>query len=184
MALILDFKTENQLYEDFISVINQAFNLFSIQDWQIRQLKQAFKTNVLPPTVFLSILDQPQNGSLQFIDKKEKGVATRKNIIKQESTIRFSATRIEQATDTVQTYNGADILKLILGYMQTLEGIKYIKSLGYAQYKASAVNSMDFQNDSDNFQMMPYFDLTFLYTNSFENSVNEITKTRFNIYRI
>ena len=95
---------------------------------------------------------------------------------KEEITIRFSATRRELMNDTVETTNGIDILTLIRAYFQTLNGITMFANNGYAQYRASDINEQSFTNDDENIQLMPYFDCTYLYTDSIKEQINKIDR--------
>lgn len=177
-ATQISFKTKNQLFNDFISLVKSAFESFSIEGWEVRQLRQTFKINHLKPIVFISVISGHQLGQQYYSKTKTDNQITRQAHNKQEVTIRFSATRLEGLNDDLSTYNSTDILKVIRAYMQSPEGIQFLASLGYAQYKAQNINEMNFTNDSDNFQFLPHFDCTFLYTDKWRSTIPEITKIR------
>ena len=182
---ITQFKTENQIFADFVSLVQQALTTFNITGWGVRQLKQVFKVNHLKPTIFISIISDIQTGRQYSSKSLVDSQATRTNSNKQEVKIRFHATRIALASDTVETLTSNGVLKLISKWLQTPEGIKALSLLGYAQYRAEGVNNMDFTNDSENFQFMPFFDCTYLYTETFTTQVNTITKViNTGIYKI
>jgi hypothetical protein len=177
-ATIIKYKTKNQIFNDFISLVKEALNTFSIKDWDVRQLNQIFKINVLSPSVYISITNQRQYGTQGRRKKETETGGETTNCVKQEVTIRFSASRRELVQDTLGTYSGLDILEFVKTYLQSEAGIELLKDLGYAQYRASDISPQNFLNDSDNFQFLPYFDCTFLYTNSWNNTVGEITKIK------
>lgn len=177
-ATQISFKTKNQLFNDFITLVNEALTGFNITSWEIRQLRQVFKINHLKAIIFISIISAHQPGQQYYSKKKIDNQIERKAHNKQEVTIRFSATRLEGLNDDLSTYNSTDILKVIRAYMQSPEGIQFLASLGYAQYKAQNINEMNFTNDSDNFQFLPHFDCTFLYTDKWRSTIPEITKIR------
>ena len=177
-ATQVQFKTKNQIFNDFIFLVKESLITFGIEGWEIRQLKQMFKVNQLKPIIFVSIMNNNQNGRQYYKKGKIEGTINREGHSKQEVKIRFSATRRELQKDTLLTYNGTDILKIIKAYMQSPEGIRYLASLGYAQYRADNISEMDFTNDSDNFQFLPYFDCTFLYTDKWKTIIPEITKVK------
>lgn len=174
-ATQIQFKTKNQIFNDFIGLVKTAFDNFSISGWEIRQLKQIYKVNQLKPTVFISVINGNQNGRQYYKKEKTDGIINRQASSKQEVKIRFAATRRELNNDNLDTYNGSDVLKVIRAYMQSPEGIQYLAGLGYAQYRAENINEMDFVNDSDNFQFLPQFDCTFLYTDKWNTTIPEIT---------
>lgn len=178
------FKTKNQIFNDFIGLTKTALDSFSIFNWEVRQLKQVYKVNHLKPTVFISIINKNQNGRQYYKKEKTASIITRKANSKQEVKIRFLATRRELDNDTLETYNASDVLEVIRSFMQSPEGIKYLAELGYAQYRAESINEMDFTNDSDNFQFLPQFDCTFLYTDKWSTAIPEITKVKEKIHGI
>ncbi len=181
---MLDYKTENRLYADFISCVRNAFEVFNITGWEVRQLKQAFKFTTIKPTVFISVISINQLGRQYRKRQKTAGGVLRTNLAKKEVTIRFSATRRQLAGDTVATLNGLDVLEAIRAYLQSEPGIASLASLDYAQYRADTVRQQDFINDSDDFEFMPFFDCTCLYTDSFTEEVGKIEKVNETIYKL
>ena len=179
------YKSENQITADCVSLANTALEYFNITDWKVRQLNQIFKVNVLDPAVFVSIISHNQTGRQYITRTQTDEVITRTNYNKQEVTIRFSAIHRDLETDTTETYNSVDVLKLLKSYMQSLEGIETLKDLGYVQYRAGAVSTQSYTNDSDNFEILPYFDVTFLYTDEWTSEINKIDKVQLtDIYEV
>lgn len=185
MAQQTQFKTRNQVFNDFITVSKSALEAFDIKGWEVRQLMQVFKVNILNPTVFISILSTDQLGRQYNAKQLQKEQIIKTNSTKQEVNIRFSATRRELISDILGTYNGADIVKVIKNYIQSSEGIKQLASMGYAQYRSGEITDQNLLNDDENFQFLPYFDCTFLYTDSFTTKVNRISNIKeTGIYRV
>lgn len=178
MSTLSNYKTQNQIFIDFISLVKSALNSFELTNWEVRQLRGVFKINVLNPTVFISILSSNQLG--QQYDKKIKtdDSVIRKNFNKQEVTIRFSATRKRMLNDNAETLEGNDILKVIRAYMQSPEGIKKLASMGYAQYRSNIINNINFTDDSENFCILPSFDCTFLYTDEWTTEIGVIKQVK------
>lgn len=185
MAEQTQFKTRNQVFNDFITISKSALETFNITGWEVRQLMQVFKVNILKPTVFISVLSTDQLGRQYNSKALYEGQINKTNLAKQEVNIRFSATRREVISDILGTYNGADIVKVIKNYIQSSEGIKQLASMGYAQYRSGEITDQNFLNDDENFQFLPYFDCTFLYTDSFTTNVNKISNIKEKgIYRV
>lgn len=178
------YKTENQIIADCISLANTALEYFNVADWKVRQLSQIFKVDVLDPTIFVSIITHNQLGRQYIKRAQADGVITRSNYSKQEVKIRFSAVHRNLATDMVETYNSTDILKTLRAYMQSPEGIETLKDLGYVQYRADTISEQSYTNDSDNFEMLPYFDTTLLYTDVWSSEIHKIDKVQLEIYKI
>lgn len=176
MAQLINYKTENQIYNDFINLVKASFVAFSLTGWSVRQLNQLFKVNVLKPTVFVSIANNPQRGQQYSKNIKNDDSLNREYHIKQEVAIKFSAARRESAHDDLQTVNSIDVLKRLKSFMQSDKGVKLLASYGYAQYRAGEITPPFFVNDDDNFQLLPSFSCTFVYTDSWQTDINKITK--------
>jgi hypothetical protein len=179
---ILKYKSENQLYADFIALSKEALNKFGIKGWQVRQLKQPFKFNLIKPSVFVSVTANNQLGRQYRKRSKNDFSVIRENSEKKEVRIRFSATRRALATDTIVSYNGWDILSFIRAFQQSEGGIQYLSSLGYAQYRADETRQQDFINDSDDYEFLPSFECVYLYTDTWAEQVGEIDKVIGNFY--
>lgn len=185
MTNLMKFKTENQIYSDFISLVKAALTTFDLKGWEVRQLNQVFKVNVLKNTVFISINNNADRGRQYNRNFINGNTALKEYSVKHEINIRFSATHRDKASDTVKSINATDVLKLIKNYLQSDDGIVFISKMGYAQYRAGEVSEQSFLNDEDNFQFMPYFDCTILYTDSWQSELNKISKiTEKGIYKI
>lgn len=178
MAQQISFKTENQIYNDFIGLVNATFNVFDISGWQVRQLNQLYKINVLKPTVFLSISNATQRGQQYSKNIKNNSAFLKNYANKSEVTIKFSAARRELPSDDLTTLNSIDVLKIIKNYLQSDLGVKYLANLTYAQYRATEITPPFFVNDDDNFQLLPSFNCTFVYEENWQTPINAITKTQ------
>ena len=134
---LINYKTENGIFKDFTAIVNEALKYFNIQGWQVRQLYQVLNVNVLKPTIFLSIITNPQAGAQYRTNKKINGRIVETYNTKQEVKIRFHAARKRSIKDDENTFNGIDVLDLILRYLQSPKGIELLKNYKYAQYRAS-----------------------------------------------
>ena len=177
-AIVDSYKTENEVYKDFKYFIETALVYFSVTNWKILKLNQVIKTEDLTPCVFIQILRKKQAGS-QFRKNARVSGPNKVYFTCNEVTLRFSATRRNLITDTTNTYNAQDILTLIRQYFQTLQGIKEIASKGYAQYRSSDIQAQSFTNDDEAVQLMPYFDITAVYTDTFRSVINTLDYVRF-----
>lgn len=181
---LINYKTENGIFKDFAAIINEAFKYFNIQGWQVRQLHQILNVNVLKPTIFLSIITNPQAGAQYRTKKKINGQIVETYNTKQEVKIRFSAARKRSIKDDENTFNGIDVLDLILKYLQSPKGIEILKTFKYAQYRASDLTNQNFLDDSENVELMPFFECEYLYTNSWSDTIPEIDKFSIDIHKI
>lgn len=181
---LINYKTENGIFKDFVAIINEAFKYFNIQGWQVRQLHQILNVNVLKPTIFLSIITNPQAGAQYREGKKINGQIVETHNTKQEVKIRFSAARKRSIKDDENTFNGIDVLDLILKYLQSPKGIELLKTFKYVQYRATDLTNQNFLDDSENIELMPFFECEYLYTNSWADTVPEVEKFTIDIHKI
>ena len=99
-----NYKTENRITADCVSLANTALEFFNIDGWKVRQLRQVYKVNVLDPTIFVSIINHNQLGRQYVKRTMTDDVITRANASKQEVKIRFSALHRDLEDDTTETY--------------------------------------------------------------------------------
>jgi hypothetical protein len=181
---LINYKTENGIFKDFVEIVNEALKYFNIQGWQVRQLYQVLNVNILKPTIFLSIITNPQAGAQYRTNKKINGQIVETYNTKQEVKIRIHAARKRSIKDDENTLNGIDVLDLILRYLQSPKGIELLKSYKYAQYRASDLTNQNFLDDSENVELMPFFECEYLYTNSWTDTVPEVDKFTIDIHKI
>ena len=180
---IINYKTENGIFKEFVAVCNAAFSYYNITGWSVRQLHQVLNVNVLKPTVFISFVDDSQLGAQYYDRKVSETAVTQTNSAKQQVKIRFSAAKKRSIKDDDKTLAGFDVLKIIRYFLQSQEGIKLLASYGYAQYRASTVTNQNFLDDSENIELMPFFECEFLYTNSWTNTSYRINQFSYKAYQ-
>lgn len=178
MATILNLKTKNQIYADFKSFVEAALTEFSITNWEVKKLHQVIKTEDLRFCIYIQVLRKNQKGTQYRKNSSENNIYYKDYSAKQEVQIRFSATRRERLSDTVETYNGIDVLEIVKNYLQSDDGIVMLANKGYAQYRASNVQEQSFTNDDENIQLMPYFDCEYLYTDSWQKQITKLDKVQ------
>lgn len=182
-------KTENQIYADIIGFINNTLTVlpqtykelqnYSYSEWQVLQLNQPVKLTEITPTIWVSITPQNNRG-WQY--RKYKGYGEQEEfvqaqIVKEQFIIQFSALRSRLLTDTTTTLNSVDVLKHIRRYINDKEkGLQALKQLGYSFYVPSEIQKPDFYNDSDNFEFMPFFQVTFILEQSLERPQEHINE--------
>lgn len=171
-------KSENQIYADIIGFINSALSALDIQGWQVLQLKQPVKLTSLTPTIYVTIANKNRRGSQQRLYPVVANELKIKDGFYQELDVQISALRRRDLSDTVDTLNSADVLEYIKTYMLNLYALQDLRSLGYTIYQPSNIQNPDFFDDSDNFEFMPFFNVTFILKQSLispQVSIDEYT---------
>lgn len=171
-------KSENQIYADIIGFINSSLTALDITGWQVMQLKQPVKLTEIKPTIYVTCTNKNRRGWQQRLyPKTAQGLKLQEGFI-QEIDVQISALRRRELSDTVDTLNSADVLEYIKTYMLNLYSLQDLRALGYTIYQPSNIQSPDFFDDSDNFEFMPFFNVTFILKQSLirpQNSIDEYT---------
>lgn len=170
-------KSENQIYSDIVKFTNDCLAALDIQGWQVLQLKQPIKLTEINPTVYISCTTKSRRGwqGRNYADT-DSGYK-RTDSFKEQVLVQFSALRRRELTDTAETLNGADVLEYLKTYMLNPYSIQDLRRLGYLIYQPSEVQTPDFFDDSDNFEFMPFFNVTFILDQSLispQDSVDSI----------
>ena len=176
----MSIKGENQIYADIIGFINNALTALNVTDWQVLQLKQPVKLTDIIPTIYVTCTTKRRRGwqyrDYKIIDAELKNT----QYFKQEIDVQISALRRREIDDTVDTLNSADVLEQLKTYMLTPINLQSLKQLGYMIYQPSEIQTPDFFDDSDNFEFMPFFSVTFILNQSLDSlqtSIDDYTLT-------
>lgn len=171
-------KGENQIYADIVGFLNSSLETLNITGWQVLQLKQPVKLTEISPTIYVTCTLKRRRGwqyrDYKIIDAELKNT----QYFKQEVDVQISALRMRKLEDTVDTLNSSDILELLKTYMLNPYTLQDLRALGYRIYQPSEIQSPDFINDSDNFEFMPFFNVTFILNQSLsspQTSIDEYT---------
>lgn len=171
-------RTENQIYADIIGFIKNSLTALNIEGWQVLQLKQPVKLTTINPTIYVTCTNKNRRGWQQRIyPKTEQELKIREGFY-QEIDVQISALKRRELTDTVDTLNSADVLEYIKTYMLNLNSLDTLRGLGYTIYQPSNIQSPDFFDDSENFEFMPFFNVTFILKQTLispQNSIDDYT---------
>ena len=171
-------KSENQIYADIIGFINNSLTELGINGWQVLQLKQPVKLTTINPTIYVTCTNKNRRGWQQRIYPKTEQELRIRDAFYQEVDVQISALKRRELTDTVDTLNSADVLEYIKTYMLNIYALQDLRALGYTIYQPSNIQSPDFFDDSDNFEFMPFFNVTFILKQSLispQMSIDEYT---------
>lgn len=168
----MPIKSENQVYTDLISIadLKAWFPNSTFSEWQVLQLNQPVKLTEIKPTIWISATTRNRRGwqyrEYDGFGAQQTFKQTQK--FKQEITVQFSALRNRLITDDVSILNSTDILVYLKTYLLKPETLQYLKTFGYSIYQPTEIQNPTIQNDSDDFEFMPFFSVTFIYEQSLE----------------
>lgn len=176
-------KPENQMYADIIGFINNSLTILSewfpdsnFSEWQVLQLNQPVKLTEITPTIWVSLTNKTRRGwqFRKYKGFKEYEQLTNTQKFKQEVLVQISALRSRMLDDTTSTLNSSDVLEYLKAYMLNPVTIQNLRQLGYSIYQPTEIQKPDFYNDSDNFEFMPFFQVTFILEQSLERPQEHI----------
>ena len=174
-------KGENQIYSDIVGFVNSSLSALNIQGWQVLQLKQPVKLTDITPTIYVTCTLKRRRGwqyrDYKIIDAELKNT----QYFKQEVDVQFSALKRRELDDTVDTLNSSDVLELFKTYMLNPYTLQDLRALGYRIYQPTEIQSPDFTDDSDNFEFMPFFNVTFILNQSLSSPQTSIDEYTLNI---
>lgn len=180
----MTIKTENKIYSDVISIVNNALKFYNFNDWQVMRLYQPTKLTDIKPTIYVSYTNTTYRGWQQRSYSTKNEVFTKTEIQQEELLFQFSALKRRFPTDTIETMNGKDVLKHIKMYLVDIEkGLKELKTLGYNIYQPSEIQNPEFFDDGDNFNFMPFFTVIITTAQSLDSAQNSIDKYTFKTFK-
>jgi len=168
-------KTENQIYADLISLVNSALKNFDINGWKVCQLFQPSKFTETEPFVYVSIARTSRRGAQYSKEKIEDGKLVHTELFREEIYVNIGAFKRSCAGNNADTLGANDILKRILSWVISPDGIACIMQLGYAIYNPSEIKQSNIKTDSENNSSLPSFDITFITEQSWESSIEDIS---------
>lgn len=180
-------KTENQIYADIvgfikgaITALNTSYPELKLTEWQVLQLNQPIKLTEITPTIYVSATTKRRRGWQYRTYPKTTEDLTLKERFKLEVDVQFSALKRRKLADTTTTLNSSDVLEYLRAYILNPNVLKTLRALGYLIYQPSEIQKPDFFDDSDNFEFMPFFSVTFILDQTLispQNVINSITYT-------
>lgn len=181
----MTLKTENQFYAFIIELINSLFITSNITGWQVLQLRQPVKLTEIKPTVYVTATNADRLGwqKRKYIYSPETDLQMEEKF-KQAIDVQISALRTRKLTDTTETISSTDILEIIRAYLLNLNTIEKIKQSGYSIFQPTQIEKPEFINDSENFEIMPFFNVTFIQEQTLISAQTAISEYKQIIERI
>lgn len=177
-------KTENQIYADIIGFINNALSELNVADWQVLQLKQPVKLTEIMPTIYVTIANKNRIGWQKRTYPIVNDDLKIKEQFKLNLDVQISALKRRSLSDTVSTINAGDILELLKAYLLNPNNLVKLKKTGYLIFQPSSINNNDFIDDSDNFEYMPFFNVSFILEQTLISSQAAIDEHTLTIERL
>lgn len=176
----MTIKTQNQIYKDVIAIINQSLTALNISGWEVRQLRQPTKSLTNNPVIYVTFTTKNRRGWQYRKDSYNPEIDKfdHKEMFYLECEFQLSARRKRRENDTENTLNAVDVLEELKTYLISPNGLKIIKTQGYTIYQPSEIQNQDFMDDSEDFEFMPNFNITFVINQSQDSTIERIREIR------
>jgi hypothetical protein len=172
------YKTENRLFKDIFEIINISLTNLGIMNWAVLQNYLAMKYKVQDKSIFFNKI---YSGRVGWQGRKYKNIVEGdiEKLIKvenwtEEILFQIGAYRKRQENDGIETITSKDILKKLLYYFQSIEGLKVFKEKGYEILRINEVRDNPVLDDSGNYNYEPSFDITIFTNQEVENEVEKV----------
>ena len=181
----MPIRSENLIYSDLIGFVNNSLTILSewfpqsnFSEWQVLQLNQPVKLTEIKPTIWVSATTRNRRGwqYRKYDGYGETEQFTQNQKFKQEISVQFSALRERLIKDDVNTLNSTDVLIYLKSYILNPLTLKTLRTMGYSIYQPTEIQTPTFQNDSDNFEFMPFFQVTFIIEQTLERPQEHINE--------
>lgn len=178
-------KSELQVYNDIIGVIQSALTTIGATGWKIRQSAQPSIQGLVSPIVLVNYYDSKRYGWTTTNYVWDKKTQTGTGVIKWRKDALFQLTFWKDTSDTakpttdLQKYQTAlDIATQVLSYFQSDYGMDKLAANGYFRTVAARLYNPDVINDSDKYTRTPIIRMRFTFEEQMavDETPNFITK--------
>ena len=171
------YKTDNQIMADVIGVINGWLSVSGQTGWKVAQAFQPRPMGLHDKMILLSHIYTRQVGFQKGYDQDlpntSGGGMTFTHIEDWLEEVRLQVSCFcnrKPGSDTITTWTAEDMAKRLVAYFNGTAGINAFYALGYGKLRRDVCRVRTFVNDSENFQLVPNFDLVLIHEQTVETA--------------
>lgn len=159
----MTIKTENMQWQDIIALIKNILQTKGFADWNIRRSNQPTMVGLIDKTIYITRVSSRRYGWQAHRDKWSEalGKMIHKEEYIEEVMYQISAFHKRDIIN-INDITSSDVLNRLITYLQGLEGIKALRYNNYEIYRITDLREPPFNDDSDNYEKMPSFDITLI----------------------
>ena len=156
----MGIKTENQIYYDMVSILNQALSDMSVNGFSVIQSDQSVN---LSPDIPVILMDRYY--SKRYGWQGRKYVQNNGDFQQVQSyflDMHFQIRALKRRSGSLQTPDVStsnDALQSIITWLSSLNGVEYIQNLGYNSLRVVDVRENSFIDKTNLYEKSPSFTL-------------------------
>ena len=152
----MTYKTENNIWEDMISLLNEALSAKNISGMTVMRAFQP--TDVTGKNLVL--INKVSSKRYGWIGRHNKIIDGEMQYVEdyfQEMRFQISVLKKINLKDSTDI-TAEDIANMLIDYLLSNEGLQNLRSQGYMPIRIIDVRNQNFINQNDNYQFNPNFD--------------------------
>jgi hypothetical protein len=177
--------TDNSIIQLFISIIREGLDADGYTNVKIQQANQPTQQGVpSAPTVFFYKVSMKRYGFMGRFDTYNAvdDDFTHKEKQYYEST--FSIQTLVKQNPGLLSYTASDLADEVASILQSSKALDQFKAQGVGILRITNIINPYFTDDKDNFESIPTFDFTLLYSNERLSTVPIVDSLYFDIYHV
>lgn len=164
------FKSEYQIFYDFIGFLNKSLAKLGYTDWSVQQQNQPSKREIEDKTLYVSWIASRRIGWQKHADFMENNVLKHYEGYVEEIMFQLSAFKLTGLEDNVATLTCNDVVNRLVSFLQSQAGVRAFRALGYSVPRISNIRQLNLTTDSDQYEKMVSVDISvFLVQNEIED---------------
>lgn len=175
-------KTENQIWADIFTILNNILTVKKITGWTIRQGNQPTVENMQDSSIYITRLASRRYG---WQAHRNKWNQTANKMIHseeyfQEILLQVSAFKKRNPSDTNELTSG-DVLNSFITFLQSIDGVKAMQEKGFQTYRIQELREPAAVMDNDLYEKLPSFDFSIVLLQNDDGEIGHTAQYDFNI---
>jgi hypothetical protein len=181
----MEYKTENEVFADIISIIKEFFVSINNTEWQVRQGYQPRQETLKNNTVTLWRVYSKDVGfqGEKYLTNSDGQFILRSEVLK-EVSIQIDFFRKRENIDTIKTLNAIDYANMLKVYLSNSNGIKKFTDKGYGIMRIVNFREPKKITPSDLYESFPSFDLQLRFWQYIDTPQEYVKNTNYIFERV
>lgn len=153
----MTYKSENQIWQDIITLLNRAVSSKKIDGFTVMRSFQPVDVYE-QPTILIHRISSNRYGWRGRRNKVVNNQMRHIEVYHQE--LRFQIDVLKKIdVSNPNELTATDIANMLVDWLESDKGLKEMRSLGFMPLRIQAMPESTFVNQHDNYQINPHFDL-------------------------
>lgn len=154
-------KTENQVWALVFQLLNGIISRKQITGWTIRQGNQPTVQNLRNGSIYITRVTSRRYGWQGHYNKWNETTQKMEHKEKYIEEIMFQVSAFKKRdVHNLTEATSSDIINLLITFLQSLDGVKMARSLGFQIEKINEIREPSITTDSELYEKLPQFDIT------------------------